>query len=196
MIQPNDPVKDISEIRSLMERTSKFLSLSGLAGVSAGITALLGSYAAYYAIKQNTGENLLNFFILDAGVVLIIAISLAIYFTIRMAKRKQLAVWSPTTKYMLAGLLVPLIAGKVFCLIAWHHGMVLFIPPATLLFYGLALTSASKYTSNEVYFLGLAEIILGLISFLFLDYWLILWATGFGLLHIIYGIFMYIKYEK
>ena len=192
----NDHLQDISEIRSIMERTSKFLSLSGLAGVSAGITALIGSYAAYQRLAQASGENLLDFFIIDAGLVMIAAIGFAIFFTIRMAKRKHLPIWSSSTKYLLANLLVPLVAGKVFCLIAWQHGVVLFIPPATLLFYGLALTSASKYTSREVYFLGLAEIVLGLAAFMFLDYWLILWAIGFGLLHIVYGIFMYLKYEK
>jgi predicted lysophospholipase L1 biosynthesis ABC-type transport system permease subunit len=195
MDQLRETTEDISHIRAMMERTSKFLSLSGLAGVSAGITALIGSYAAYVKLSRPAEEGLLDFFIIDAFVVLVISVSLAVFFTVRMAKKKNLPVWSPSTKYLLANLIIPLLAGKAFCLIMFQHGMVIFIPPATLLFYGLALTSASKYTSHEVFFLGLAEIILGLLAFLLLDAWLILWAIGFGALHIAYGILMYMKYK-
>jgi predicted lysophospholipase L1 biosynthesis ABC-type transport system permease subunit len=193
-------LKDISEIRSMMERSSKFLSLSGLAGVGAGTVALAGAALAYRQLKMNEAlaekNNLLTFFIADAVLVLILAIGLAILFTTRMAKKKALPVWTTTTKHMLASLLIPLGTGGLFCFILWYHGLVMLIAPSTLIFYGLALLNTSKYTVAEIRYLALAEIILGLLATLMLESWLVLWAIGFGLLHIAYGIFMYVKFEK
>ena len=196
----DDPIKDLSEIRSMMERSSKFLSLSGLAGVSAGIVALVGAAAAGWHIRNNEGNseqrNLLTFFVLDATIVLILALLLAIFFTTRMAKRKGLSVWGSTTKYLLMSLLIPLAAGGIFCMILWYHGLAILIAPSTLIFYGLALLNTTKYTLEEIRYLALFEIGLGLMASLLLDSWLIMWALGFGILHIVYGIFMYMKYER
>ena len=200
MMQFDDPRRDLIEIRSMMEQSSKFLSLSGLAGVSAGTVALAGAGAAYWQLNQQESApgnaDLAPFFLTDATLVLALAISLAIFFTTRMAKKKGLPIWSGTTRYLLASLLVPLGVGGLFCLIAWHHGLVMLIAPATLIFYGLALLNSTKYTLREVQYLAAAEILLGLLAFLFLDAWLIFWAGGFGILHIVYGVIMYAKYEK
>jgi hypothetical protein len=196
----DEHLKDIFEIRSMMERSSKFLSLSGLSGVCAGMIALLGAGAAYLQLKGNGSatdpQNLFSFFILDAGTVLMSAIAFAIFFTTRMARKKQLPVWNNTTKYMLANLSIPLFAGGIFCFILWYHGLVMLIAPATLLFYGISLLNTSNVTLNEVRYLALAEMALGLLATLFLDLWLMFWAIGFGLLHIVYGTYMYTKYEK
>lgn len=193
-------LKDLSDIRSMMERSSKFLSLSGLAGVSVGIIALMGAAAAYRRLSINKTlaepENVLTFFILDAVAVLLLAVGFAIFFTTRMARKKGLPVWSNTTKYLLTSLVIPLATGGVFCLILWYHGLVLLIPAATLMFYGLALLNSSKHTLEEIRYLAAAEILLGLATALLLDHWLIFWSIGFGALHIVYGIFMYLKYEK
>ena len=97
---------------------------------------------------------------------------------------------------MLTSLCVPLIVGGLFCFILWYHGLVMLIAPTTLIFYGLALLNTSSYTLIEVRYLALAEILLGLLAALMLDSWLVLWAIGFGVLHIVYGTFMYMKYEK
>lgn len=197
----DDHLKDIFEIRSMMERSSKFLSLSGLSGVSAGIIALIGAGAAYQRLNNNTNpaaeqQSLFAFFVLDAAIVLVTALAFSIIFTRRMAKKKGLPVWSNTAKYMLINLLLPLSAGGVFCFILWYHGLVMLIAPATLLFYGLALLNAGNQTLGEVRYLAIGEMILGLLAAFFLDSWLILWAIGFGALHIAYGIYMYVKYEK
>jgi hypothetical protein len=44
--------------------------------------------------------------------------------------------------------------------------------------------------------LGICEIGLGLIASIYMGYGLLFWAVGFGVLHIIYGIVMYMKYER
>jgi hypothetical protein len=194
----NDPVKDLAEIRSMMEKSSKFLSLSGLAGISAGIIALIGSYAMLLKIREIkesvATENFSVYFISVALVILALALGAAIFFTTRNAKKKNLPVWTPATNYLLTSLFLPLLAGGLFSFILWYRGNPELIFSATLVFYGLALLNASKYTSNEIRYLAIIEIILGLVAGV--SYGLILWAVGFGVMHIIYGIYMYLKYEK
>jgi hypothetical protein len=58
------------------------------------------------------------------------------------------------------------------------------------------LINASKYTFNDIRYLGFCEIILGLGAAVYVGYGLYFWALGFGILHIIYGAMMYYKYER
>jgi hypothetical protein len=201
-------LENISEIRSLMERSSKFLSLSGLSGISAGIVAIVGAIIInLYLNKNNIQLNYSNyeysknfgiiiFFILNSVIMLIFAIGFSILFSTRMAKRKNLPIWNNTTKYLLTNLFIPLIAGGLFCLILLYNGELHLLAPSTLIFYGLALLNASKFTVNEIKYLGLVEIFLGLVALLFVSKSLIFWASGFGVTHIIYGTLIYLKYEK
>jgi hypothetical protein len=194
----DDHLRDLSEIRSMMEKSAKFLSLSGLSGISAGIVALMGSFFVLQKFREvkETGltEGLPVFYISLAFIVLVLALGSAIYFTTRNAKKKNLPVWTVATKYLLISLFIPLATGGFFSFILWYRGIPELIFSATLIFYGLALINASKYVMNEIRYLGLIEIILGLIAGI--SYGLIIWTIGFGLMHIIYGIYMYRKYEK
>jgi hypothetical protein len=70
------------------------------------------------------------------------------------------------------------------------------IPAASLIFYGLALINGSKYTLGEVRYLGFAQLITGFIALWFVGSGLYFWAFGFGILHIIYGVAMWWKYER
>ncbi len=203
----------LAEIRSLMERSSRFISLSGLSGVAAGFWALLGSIAAYvylgisplagrpfYSQQAMQGEkwglDYVSFFLLDAGLVLALAIGSGIYFTTRKARRKGQPIWGPLTQRLLLGLALPLFTGGIFCLGLAYHGLPGLIAPATLIFYGLALVNASKYTLSDVFYLGIMEVALGLAALFLPVYGLEFWCMGFGLLHILYGTMMYYKYER
>jgi hypothetical protein len=194
----NDPMKDLSEIRSMMEKSAKFLSLSGLSGISAGIVAFAGAFFVLQKFKEakETGltEGLPIYYVSLALIVLVLALGFAIYFTSRNAKKRKLSVWTIATKYLLISLFIPLAAGGIYSLILWYKGLPELIFSATLIFYGLALLNASKYLLNEIRYLAIIEIILGLIAGI--SYGLILWTIGFGAMHIIYGIYMYLKYEK
>ncbi len=203
-------LENLSEIRSIMERSSSFLSLSGLAGVFAGIAALIGAGFAYWYAYIYNARNIVNkhipyyeltdevfkVLIIDAIVVLVIALASGYYFTHRNAKKKGLKLWNATSKRMLSSLAIPLITGGIFSLIMIFQGTGYIVSAVTLIFYGLALVNASKYTLKEVKFLGIFEIILGLIASMFIGYGLFFWAFGFGILHIIYGILMFTRYEK
>jgi len=200
-------LKDISEIRSMMESSSRFISLSGLSGVFAGIYALVGAYVAYdvlFSKYEFTGGRLLGdigfdtalFILLDMGVVLVLALVTGIIFTTRKARKKGLKTWDKVTRTLVINLMIPLVAGGLFCVTLAYHGAIGLIAPATLIFYGLALINASKYTLHDIRYLGLSEILLGIIASFMVGYGLVFWSLGFGVLHILYGLVMYFKYEK
>ena len=212
MTQPRDPHLDtLVEIRALMERSSRFISLSGLSGVAAGLCAMLGAAAAFYYLGlkpfQSTGAyypikesfrwsmSPFTFFALDAALVLLGALAGGLFFTNRKATRKGQKVWDAVTKRLLINLALPLVTGGIFCLALLRHGAIEMIAPATLVFYGLALINASKYTFNDIRNLGISEVVLGLIAMFVPGFGLECWTIGFGVLHIIYGILMYNKYE-
>ncbi len=200
----NEHLENLKEIRSLMERSSKFLSLSGLSGISAGICALLGAWYAYAKLHVD-GSSLLSIpevrqeivpkLVLEALIVLGFALFFGILFTVRKTRKQGLSVWNQSSKLLLLNLMIPLCAGGLFCLGMLYHGFFWLCFPATLVFYGVALVSASKYTLHDTFSLGIAEIILGIISLFLAKYNLICWALGFGVLHIIYGTVMYFKYD-
>lgn len=202
-----DYIKDISEIRNIMERSSRFMSLSGLSGVMAGIYALIGAYLAYRqfyfsdeilyrTISRGALSGKVLNLILLAMVVLVLAIGTGIWLSHAKAKKNNYKMWDATAKRMIINLAIPLITGGVFILIMFSKGLIGLIAPSTLLFYGLALINASKYTYTDIRYLGFCEIILGLLSSYFIGFGLLFWAIGFGLLHIVYGTVMYFKYEK
>ncbi|MCB0562252.1 MAG: hypothetical protein KDD09_25035 [Phaeodactylibacter sp.] len=211
-MNPNQHLETLSEIRSLMERSSRFISLSGLSGVVAGVAALLGAALVYAYLGVNPfnqerpyfvmapeinkwGMDYLTFFILDAVGVIVLALSFGIFFTTRKARRKGQKVWDALTRRLLASLGIPLVTGGLFCLALLKYGWIGLVAPATLIFYGLALINAAKYTLRDVHYLGLCEIVLGLLATFRMGFGLEAWVIGFGFLHIIYGVWMYNKYE-
>ncbi len=199
----------LKDIRDIMHRSSRFISLSGLSGVFAGVTALVGAYFAHQSINSFSAAYtpgsylgstmwLEGRLILIAIIVLIVALVGGVFFTYRQSRKRNLPVWDASTKNLLVNLFIPLATGGLFilALLANYRGALLLIAPSTLIFYGLALINASKYTYTDIRFLGICEVILGIIALFYAGYGLYFWAIGFGVLHILYGTIMYIKYEK
>lgn len=201
MKEERDYIQDIAEIRSMMERSSKFVSLSGWAGIMAGIYALIGAYIAYSVWDFNpdklfyTNSNLPATIILALG-VLIIALVTAIYFSWKKANDKGETIWNATSRRLLVNMTVPLSAGGILIMILIMNGIIGLIAPMMLLFYGLSLFNAGNFTIAEVRIMGLIQIALGLISCWLIAYSLLFWALGFGVVHIFYGIYMYFRYER
>jgi hypothetical protein len=203
-MKEDDIYAEISSIRNIMERSTKFISLSGLSGVLAGIYALIGAGVAYvmlYGIGTHkhfhayTPETTIQLFLL-ALLVLVIALATGILLTLRKAKSKGVNVWNKSSQGMLVSGGIPLFTGGLFVLILIWHGHIGIIAPACLLFYGLALTAASNYTYGDVKWLGIIEVFLGLLAAIYPGYGLWFWALGFGVFHIIYGAVMYFKYDR
>jgi len=188
-------LEDLKAIREMMEKSSKFLSLSGLSGVMAGITAILGAAYAYFFIlgEHIAVANIL--LILDAIIVLFISISFGIYFSWKKAKKSNQKLFNKVTLRILYNLSIPLLVGGILSGIFISRGEMEIIASITLIFYGLALVNASKYTIDEIHYLGITEIILGIAAAIFLYNGIIFWTIGFGVCHIIYGLIMYKKYD-
>ncbi len=206
-----NPIEDLREIRKMMESSSKFLSLSGLSGVFAGIIALIGAYLAHLEIKdysqkfiyfslqgrlQEGYEELANRLALIAIFVLIAAITVGVLFTWLKARKQEKKLWSPLSLRLIISLFVPLAFGGFFIIALFLKGYPELVAPATLIFYGMALLNASKYVHVDIKYLALSEMALGILAVFFLHKGVTFWAIGFGALHILYGAIMYFKYDR
>ncbi|ASZ10029.1 hypothetical protein KTO58_25710 [Chitinophaga pendula] len=204
-------LQTLSDIKKMMERSSRFISLSGLSGVSAGITAIIGAVIAYswmhdyYAQWDANGAFSLQAFnslrlrlISLAGIVLVIALAGGMYFTWRRARKNGLSIWDATARKVVVNMAIPLATGGAFIAALLYNDNHLepLVAPTCLVFYGLALVNTSKYTLSDVKYLGIAEIILGLLNMFLLRKGIYFWTLGFGVLHILYGIIMWWKYER
>lgn len=198
----------IQDIRNMMKKSTRFLSLSGLSGIFAGTYALAGAYVAFRYISYlnelwRSGElkaehinGIYLNFILIAGTVLVLSIVTAYIFSKRKAGRQGHKLFDHAAWRALINMSIPLVAGGVFCIALILQGAIVYIAPAMLLFYGLALINTSKYTYDDIRYFGLCEVVLGLINAFNPGNSLLYWAIGFGIMHIIYGAAMWYKYER
>lgn len=201
-MESNNYLQDIKDIKQMMSQSSQFISLSGLSGVLAGIYAIVGAIYAndlilshkdmYNTIESDTFKKIM----VIALIVLAASLLTAYIMTVRKAKKMGENVWNSSSKRLLINFLIPLVTGGIFALLLLRHGHYGLVAPITLLFYGLACLNASKYTLRDVRYLGITEIILGLLAVEFSGFGLYFWAIGFGLCHIIYGGMMHFKYDR
>lgn len=202
MEENKDYERDLASIRNIMERSAKFISLSGLSGVLAGLYALIAAIYAYqYIFWYELTDHLDGFtatsyhLIITAAITLVASLATGFWLSYRKAKRLGQTIWNSTSRKLVVNLMIPLVAGGLFVLMILWYGYIALVAPACLLFYGLALLNASQNLFTEIRYLAYCEIILGLISTAYMGYGLLFWALGFGVLHIIYGALMYRKYD-
>ena len=206
-MEQNKYLEDISEIKNMMSRSSRFISLSGMSGVMAGVYALVGAFLAHKVLgglsttAEATASVRSDLFVVQqlyliAFGVMLCAVVTGIILTLRKSKRSGEKMWDVSSKRLVANFLIPLIAGGIFCLVLIQYKIAWLVAPATLVFYGLACVNASKYTLGDIRYMGIAFVAIGLISTQFIGYGLYFWALGFGLFHIVYGALMHFKYDR
>ncbi len=201
-------LQELQQIKKMMERSSKFISLSGLSGISAGICALVGAWFASQKINcwlkgdcrgrlaNESPADLQNYLLVIALLTFGSAFITSFLFTYLRSKKTGTPLWGTTAYRLFWNTVIPLAAGGLFLIRSMQLEQYELIAPGCLIFYGLALVNASKYTLGEVRYLGYGQIILGIVNLWMIGYGLYFWAAGFGLLHIIYGILMWYKYER
>lgn len=207
--QPAEQLADVRHIKNMMERSSRFLSLSGFSGIAAGLCALVGAWVAqriifvsYYRSYDANGytdqsfQQLRTQLVLLAIGVFVAALGSAFYFTWNRTRRQGSTLWNVTTRRLFWNVAIPIGAGGLFVVGMLWHNQWLFVAPASLFFYGLALINASKYTLTDIRFLGYSEVLVGFVSMFWPGYSIYFWAVGFGVLHILYGAIMWYKYER
>ena len=209
--QQSAPLQELKDIKRMMERSSRFISLSGLSGIAAGVCGLVGAWIAYGILKNYYAEGSWEIFrkfsrdefqelrrkllLLGLGVFVAAFIS-SFIFTWLKAKKQNIPLWNMTSRKLFWNTIIPLGVGALFIIGMLRLDDWTYVAPASLVFYGLALVNASKYTFTDVRYLGYGQIILGLLNMFFLGYGLYFWAAGFGGLHIVYGAIMWWKYER
>lgn len=209
MNTPQQSLEDLQHIKKMMERSSRFISLSGLSGIAAGVCALAGAWFASQKINcwvkgdcqlsrviDSGGRPLLNDLFWIATLTFVAAFVLAFLFTFFRSKKTGTPLWGNTTMRLLWNTAVPLFAGAIFLYRMLQIGAYDLVAPGCLIFYGLALINGSKYTLGEIKYLGYGIVLLGIINLWFVGYGLHFWAMGFGVLHIVYGVVMWYKYER
>lgn len=195
-------LQDIHEIKNMMNRSSQFISLSGLSGILAGVYALIGAFVAnlildkhvgrYVTLESSTFKNI----ILTAFIVLILSVITAVILSAVKAKKQGEKIWNTASKRLIINFLIPLVTGGIFALLLLKNKSYGLIAPVTLIFYGLACINASKYTLRDVRYLGITITVLGLLATNYSGNALYFWAFGFGFCHILYGTIMYFKYDR
>jgi len=198
---------DLTQIRSIMERSTRFLSLSAWSAILAGIYALIGAVVGYRMIYYSPvviydtieqglfNKNTFPLFLV-AGIVFLLAAITVLYMSHRKAKQAGQSLWNRSAMRLLTNFSIPMVAGGVFVFILLSRGYVDLLASATLLFYGFALLNASNFTFSDIRTLGILEIVLGLMAAALPGKGLIFWTIGFGVLHILYGVILYFKYER
>ncbi|WP_298498902.1 hypothetical protein [uncultured Algibacter sp.] len=200
-MESKDYLKDISEIKNMMNKSSRFISLSGLSGILAGIYALIGAAIAYWLVTTSVR----GYLILDGTIfriclfillmVAFLSIVTGIILTTKKAKKHGAKIWDATSKRLVYNFLIPMVAGGLYIIIILSQGKYGHTGGLMLIFYGLALINASKYSIGDIQYLGLIQIALGLIAALYPGYGFWLWVLGFGVMHIVYGTWMHFKYD-
>ena len=206
MNEKEQSLQELQQIKKMMERSSKFISLSGLSGISAGVCALIGAWVASQKLNttlityshpvNNVERTLQNDLFIIALLTFFAAFITSFLFTYIRSGKNGTTLWGTTTLRLFWNMVIPLFAGGLFLIRSMQLGQYELIASGCLIFYGLALVNASKYTLGEVRYLGYGQIILGIINLWIIGYGLYFWVAGFGLLHIVYGILMWYKYER
>lgn len=197
-----DYLKDITEIKSIMSRSSRFISLSGLSGIMAGIYALIGAAFAYWLISNSDQQYLIldghvfRWVMADLFLIAFFSIVTAIYLSVRKARKNGESLWDNTSKRLVVNFLIPLITGGIYIILILNQQKYGQTAALMLIFYGLSLVNASKYSIGDIRYLGLIQILLGLIGAAFPGFGFWLWVLGFGVMHIVYGTLMYFKYDR
>jgi hypothetical protein len=212
MDKSKEQLEAIQEMRNMMERSSRFLSLSGLAGVAVGIIALIGVFVFFLKLDISPWEPVypdilfatapegvisnLDFMLTDSILILACSLAVGIWMSANRAKKNKHSLWDAPAKRLLINLMIPLVSGGMLCLIFIGKGLSPYLASLTMIFYGLALVNASKYSLDEIRNLGLLEILCGLLAAWEPKYGVLIWGMGFGLLHIGYGLLIHSKQKQ
>ena len=198
-MENKEVINTLNDIKEMMERSSKFKAISGLSVIIVGVLASLVSAYIYFCMGDyhiNTPAKWRTTVIV-ALCLLVVAFATVFVMSYLKAKRHHLRfTLDATMRRLLINFFIPMAAGGLLCvalLMQQHYGLVSSI---TLIFYGLALINSSHFSYPELRYLGYAELVLGLIDCFMVDYAVLTWFIGFGVLHIVFGIILMLKYGR
>lgn len=206
-MENKDALKELRDIRTMMERSSRFQTVSGWGILAAGLMAIVAGWVANI-IFNGSGTTLYG----DTGYIwdhktqiavfgslaLVVVCGLTVFLSsMLLARRRNIPfAFDATMRRLLLAFSVPLVAGGVLCLalvLQGHYGLTSSI---MLIFYGLALIACHHFTYPALGLLGYAELLLGLADCFVATHALLFWTVGFGVLHVLFGIYLIIKSRR
>jgi len=189
-----------------MERHSSFFSLSGFTGILIGIVGciaifLVDTMTHGYGINFD-GFSQLPILFLEIGIMVIGILTIVLSLFIlwkrgrNKAKKNKQGLWNAFAKKQRINLLLLLLVFLVILILIGSKGYYRLITPLLLSFYGLLLLNLSRFQSKSLLFLGLATLILGIVSYVSYTDKIFLLALGVGIFPIIYGLLTFNKSKK
>lgn len=177
-------IDDLRFIRETMERSGPFTAVPGWGQVAMGLTAL---GAAWLASRQASSLNWLRIWIAEAVIAMVLALS----FMYRKALHAGSALTSGPGRKFAFSFLPPIAAAALLTAVLLSAHVTRAVPGTWLLLYGTAVVTAGTFSVVSVPVMGFCFMFLGIAAlFLPAGWGNLLMATGFGGLHIVFGVWI------
>jgi len=176
--------EDLRFIRDTMERTAAFTAVSGWGQVFLGLTALA---AAWLAAQQISNFAWLRVWLAEG----LLAVAVGLLSCTWKANRRGLPLFSGPARKVALGLAPPLVAGAFLTFLLFRAGLQSALPATWLLLYGAGIMAGGSFSVPAIPVMGLCFMLLGGLAVLgpaSLGNWFL--AAGFGLIHIVFGLFI------
>jgi hypothetical protein len=179
---------NIRYIRETMERASAFTAVPGWGQVVIGGTALIAAYLAAYEISE---RRWLMTWLAEA----VIALLIAGWSMDRKARATETPLLSGPARKVAFSLSPPLIVGALLTAVLFRLRITSLIPGVWLLLYGTGVVTGGMFSVRIVPLMGICFMGLGAVALFVSPPWAnMLLATGFGALHIVFGLIIARKY--
>jgi hypothetical protein len=175
-------------IRETMESAAEFTAVPGWGGVAMGITALA---AAFLAARQATPRAWVAVWLAEAFVAVAIAAPAAA----TKARRANSSLFSGPGRKFVLSFAPPIVVGGLLTLAMFQLGAVSALPGVWLLLYGTAIVTGGAFSVRAVPIMGLCLMALGGAALFVPAAWGDMFmAAGFGLIHMVFGIWIALRY--
>jgi hypothetical protein len=184
--------EDLGFIRATMERAAEraasYTAIPGWGGVLMGVSALV---ATPFAILSASREHWFATWMAAAAV----AGSIGAIEMLRKAKVERVSLLSGAGSRFALALAPGLVAGVLLTIVLNAYGLWHLLPGVWLLLYGVAVRAAGVHSIRAVRSMGLAFMLVGAVALCGLFFAAnasafgdLCMASGFGLLHVMYGL--------
>jgi hypothetical protein len=172
----------LAYIRQTMESASSFTALSGWGLVAVGI---IGIVSAALAWRAGVPEKIWVW--VPAAVVGVICAGAA---NAVKAKSLDVPLWSGSFRKVAWVMTPVLLVGSLLTLALVNAGARHLLPGTWLALYGAGVTAGGTFSLRAVRSMGLVLIVLGGLALFLPQYSLVFLASGFGALHILFGLYL------
>ncbi len=175
-------------IRETMEQAGSFTAVSGLAMVAVGASALVAAALAWQLRRGFGAEAWVVVWVCEALVSLAVAgVAMS-----RKARRSEAQLLTGAGRKMAFSFAPPMFVGALLTVIFYRMGLTALLPGVWLLLYGTGVVTGGAFSVQSVPVMGCCFMLAGAVTLLFCPpvFADAVMATGFGGLHIAFGIYI------